>query len=362
MKIARFIYPMLLVALGLHGLALFIPIGEVSESTPENIAVDDVEGSKSAADEVVPERLIVPDSNASTGTAQASSRNTNNVAPSKRLSVQPAPRTAPTVSTLRSAPNRPIAATSRSAPNNSQPSAPPSTPNSINSGSRSNNASAAAEMPVLPIDNTDSNSPNSLNASPNANNGTANNTAGNRAAINTTVNNPTTRVIATVSEAFKKFRDDLNQEIAYNPEHTDLEGAANRRSQWLSSINRQASAAIIETLEPTPTLTIAEIAYPIHKSKQPNRHSFKLCLDQPPHDAEIGILFDAQGTVARTPEIIRSTGYTALNNEILAEIAAYDNFPIDRGSKAYTLIVKVKYNKDECVSLPKLVLTLPPLS
>lgn len=320
MKIAKFIYPMLLVALGLHGLALFVPIGGAPEPTPENVVVDDINVPEGAADDAVPGRLPVPDPNVSTGTAQA---------------IRSANRSA----------NR--ATVSRSAPNNSQPSAPASNPNSVSSES-SNNASAA-EIPVLPPNNTDSNRPNSSIT----NNAPAN------SETNNTVNNPATSAIATISEALKKFRDDLSQEITYNPEHTDLEGAADRRDQWLSSINQQASAATIETLEPTPALEVANLAYPINESKQPNRHSFKLCLDQPPHDAEVGILVDAQGKVARTPKIIRSTGYAALNNEILAAIAAYDNFPTERDSKAYTLIVKVEYSKDECVSLPKLMSSVP---
>ncbi|PZO47311.1 MAG: hypothetical protein DCF15_19155 [Phormidesmis priestleyi] len=354
MKVAKFIYPMLLVALGLHGLALFVPIGGASEPTPEEVAVDDVKVPKGAADEAVPGPLPVPDPNVSTGTPKAAGEDTDNVAPPTFSAVRPALRVATRSSTPRSAAGRPVTI-SRRAPTNSQPSAPPSTPNSASLGSSANAPAAAAEIPVLSPSNTASDNRNR----PSANNATANNVTSNVAAGNATANNSATRAIATISEALKKFRDDLSQEIAYNPEHTDLEGAADRRDQWLSSINQQASAATIETLEPTPALEIANLAYPINESKQPDRHSFKLCLDQPPHDAEVGILFDSQGNVARTPKIIRSTGYAALNNEILAAIAAYDNFPTERDSKAYTLIVKVEYSKDECVSLPKLMSSVP---
>lgn len=353
MKIAKFIYPMLLVALGLHGLALFVPIGGASEPAPEEVAVDNIEASEGAADEAVPGPLPVPDPNVSTGTAKATGGDTDNIAPTTFSAVRPALRAATGSRTPRSAAPRPVTI-SRSAPNNSQPSAPPSTPNSASPDS---STVSSAEIPVLPPEDTDVDSPNR----PSASNATANNAISNAANGNTTASNSATRAIATISEALKKFRDDLSQEIAYNPEHTDLEGAADRRNQWLSSINQQASAATIETLEPTPTLEIAKLAYPIDESKQPDRHSFKLCLEQPPHDAEVGILFDSQGKVARTPTIIRSTGYAALNNEILAAITAYDNFPTDRESKAYTLNVNVEYNKNECVSLPKLMVSVPPL-
>ncbi len=365
MKIAKFIYPMLLVALGLHGLALFVPIGGASEPAPEDVAVENLKAPEGAVDEAVPGPLPVPDPNVSTGTAKAAGGDADNVVSTTFSTVRPAPRAATSI-TPRSAAPRPVTI-SRSAPNHYRPSASPSVPNSASSEYSASAPAAGAEIPVLLPSHPDANNrnrPSANNAtasSATANNSAANNSAANNsAANNSAANNSAARAIATISEALKKFRDDLSQEIAYNPEHTDLEGAADRRNQWLSNINQQASAAAIETLEPTPTLEIAKLAYPINESKQPNRHSFKRCLDQPPHDAEVGILFDSQGKVARTPEIIRSTGYAALNNEILAEIAAYDNFPTDRKSKAYTLNVKVDYNKDECVSLPKLMVSVSP--
>ncbi len=356
MKIAKFIYPMLLVALGLHGLALFVPIGGASESTPEEVAVEDIEASEAAVDEAMPGPLPVPDLNVSTGTAKVADGDANDIAPTPFLAGQPAVRVATSSSTPRSAIGRPVTI-SRRAPANSQSSDSPSTPESARSESSANSPVDSSDVPVLPSGDLDSDSAKS----PRVNDATANSAASNTANGNTTANNSATRAIATVSEALKKFRDDLSQEITYDPKHTDLEGAADRRDQWFSSLNQQASAATIGTLEPTSALEIAKLAYPIIESKQPDRRSFRLCLDQLPHDAEVGILFDSQGNVARTPEIIRSTGYAALNNEILAAIAAYDNFPTNRESKAYTLIVNVEYSQDECVSLPKLMSSVLPL-
>lgn len=353
MKIAKFIYPMLLVALGLHGLALFVPIGGASESAPEEVVIDNIDASAGAADEAMPGPLPVPDLNVSTGTAKATGGDTDNIAPTTFSAVRPALRAATSI-TPRSAAPRPVTM-SRSVPNNSQPSAPPITTSSVSSDSRA--VSSAAEIPALPPRDPDADRPGRSSA----NDATANNAISSAVDGNTTARNSATRAIATISEALKKFQADLSQEIAYNPEHTDTEGAANRRDQWLSSINQQASAATIEALEPASALEIAKLAYPIRESKQPDRHSFKLCLDQPPHDAEIGILFDSQDKISRTPEIIRSTGYAALNNEILAAIATYDKFPTERASKAYTLNVKVEYSEAECVSLPKLMVSVPPL-
>ncbi|MEL6606013.1 MAG: hypothetical protein AAFP20_22600, partial [Cyanobacteria bacterium J06614_10] len=99
---------------------------------------------------------------------------------------------------------------------------------------------------------------------------------------------------------------------------------------------------------------LAKVTYPLEVSEIPDRQPLSLCLEQEPHDAEIGVLFDADGDIVDRPTVIRSTGYSALNEQIQATVAAYEDFPSDRSSKAYNFEIEIEYDDEACVSLEDL--------
>ena len=138
--------------------------------------------------------------------------------------------------------------------------------------------------------------------------------------------------------------------------------AQQKRAAWEARIRTQANIETVENIAPTQIVGLTPIRYPIQSTEDAEVGSYSVCLDEVPHNAEVGLLFDSQGEMATEPELIRSTGYGALNEEILATFSDIDNFSRlgealdldNRRSKAYLFEVAVDYQADACVSLENL--------
>ncbi|NJM98212.1 MAG: hypothetical protein HC800_14590 [Phormidesmis sp. RL_2_1] len=368
MKIATFLYPMFAVALGLHALVLFVPIGGDSQADDTDA---DVAVSELASDDSPPAEsssaLPVPDLNVPTAT---STPNTQATGETVKSTAQAGSR----VAVLQ--PTRTVNAQSAVAPTRQ------STPrNNLASARSARNASAASsaqsgQTASTPANNSAANTaatnssanglPNLSDADDRANTSSASASSQGSAAQSSTEGSAEgsaegssakvrSGVLTALSEALKSLNRELIKALTYSAENTDIEGLDIRREQWASTISRQANTDAIGRIEPTATGEPTQLTYPIENSKQADWHSFRLCLDPIPNDAEVGILFDSEGEIVGEPMLIRSTGYPALNNEILATIADYSGFPADRQSKAYTLTVAVDYREADCVSLRKLL-------
>jgi hypothetical protein len=161
---------------------------------------------------------------------------------------------------------------------------------------------------------------------------------------------------ASVSDDLLKEVSELSELLAYSEADTDDRSASQNRADWIADIQRQANVGTIESIEPTEISDLTEIAYPIEVSEQADMEarSLSLCLEKVPHNAEVGVLFDAQGDVADEPALLRSTGYAAINDEIIATVLGYEDFPPNRSSKAYLLEFDINYDAETCVSLEEL--------
>ena len=388
MKLAKFIYPMFLVAIGLHGLLLFVPIGDAADadSVEEDIVLSEL--PESANGKLDPAAnsplgpLPVPDLNVAAGggvagssaggaiaktpsgaasTATTAARTAVASTARPRTAARPAARPAATrPATAPATPSNTTARTSASAGTTGQSTASGATAFGNGSGSSvglsiaepSDDALPSDALPSLESSNASSGSSISLARDVNA---AASNTDGgtaNEPAIANLIASATGRV----SDALKSLSSDFAADFTYIEEGTDTAGLEARRQRWVENISQQANTDLSsgETVEPIE-LEAAELSYPIEASAQADRRAFRICLDDAvPNDAEVAVLFDSQGKVVAEPEMTLSSGYPAIDKEILAMAAEAEGFPVERESKAYLLAFDVEYVAESCVSLPKL--------
>ncbi|MEO0885352.1 MAG: hypothetical protein AAFY54_05390, partial [Cyanobacteria bacterium J06648_10] len=154
------------------------------------------------------------------------------------------------------------------------------------------------------------------------------------------------------------------------------ESAQRSRDQWTANLQQQANTSSPESIDITEISDALQITYPLQVSdnllledelkEHLNGREISVCLEEEPSNAEVGILFDAQGDPAEEPTILRSTGYMLLDEEIKARVMAPESLPsgsplasglasaLSRRSSAYILEVSVNYDKQSCVSLSDL--------
>ncbi|MEO0768169.1 MAG: hypothetical protein AAFY72_01855 [Cyanobacteria bacterium J06649_4] len=394
MKLIQVVRPLFLIALALHGLALFVPLG-----AEDPAVIEDLELSELSDAELTSARrdLPVPDPNVSTGTTPSVP---GGAKPGASSSAKPAVAGSPTAVANRSGarsaavavrptattPTRPASAQPRvavsggsssgssttgaaggaSSGNNSSgsagiPTVTPAVPVSPNRPATSPSASTSS-LPVLgedgePIDN-DSSSGNSG----------AGNGSGSGFNAEVTIAALLDDVTQTLPESLQASVSKLRAALTYDDANTDDDSAQALRTAWKANVESQADIATLDQLAPAALAALTQVSYPIdvlQPSEASKREadyvpvylagrSLNICLEQEPHKAEVGVVFDAQGNVVDEPTLIRSTGYAALNDAIRANVVASDDFPRDRSSKAYNFEVEVDYDADACVTLGEL--------
>jgi len=377
MKFVKLIRPLFLVALGLHGLALFVPIGPQETAVIEDLDLAELE----------PATRNDPSANQSTGSLPVPDLNVGAAPsaagkPNAKPNANPGAPTAvatPTAVTRRAVPAtvavRPSAPVTRQPVSSTNPSAVQSTstlstpqsssPRSGNTGSGNtgsgNRTTNSSTESTTDNENSGGSFLSSVNL-PTSNSTETESGANNRAS--------TTEGVVTVVALLADITPDLpatlretmvslEKSLTYSPENTDDASAQKNRSDWKSRIQRQANIGAINSLESTESTALTQVNYPIESSQQTSElmqgRNINLCLNEPqPGKAEVGVLFDASGNVVDQPELLRSTGYSAVDEEIKAIAATQENFPSDRNSKAYRFEVEVNYDEKACVALSDL--------
>lgn len=358
MKLVQLARPLFLIALGLHALVLFLPTGS-DES--EAVVVEDVfsEESKSAATASKnPATRKVPGDQklASSPVTNPGALATRGQKPPKAIapsSTTGAARAAASRAAATQATRRP--AQSANPAGSGVPTLPAATPSP---------AEARTNTPQTntPQTNATATAPSQASIIPDLSNQANSQTNGQSEESRTEAPPTITALIASLADSVSVPEDllaevsDLYGLLAYRSQDTDDASANQNRDDWKADIQRQANVGTVESMAPTEISDLTEIAYPIETSKQADMEarSLSLCLDKKPHDAEVGVLFDSQGNVAGEPALIRSTGYEGINQEIIATVRSYEDFPPNRSSKAYLLEFEIDYNPETCVSLEKL--------
>ena len=350
MKLVKLLRPLFLVALGLHGLALFLPIGGASETAEIDVA-EETENAALGRASTVPGQLPVPDPNVTAGGAVAGA--TPILANSASApAIAPTPAAQPTPAATRSAPLAvavPGAAAARARPaagtaENSSTAAPSSEPA---------NSSPPLELPTVAAtdtsDRTDTDSANQIPANANAVDSSQTPAQSSESLIASAINQ--------LPDSLKALMTRWASALTYSPKGTSDRNAETAQSEWTDKINSQASGTELgqQVLEPVQIENFTEVSYPIESSMRDQRQSFRVCLDQPPSSpAEVGVLFDSQGEIVGKPELIRSTGYKAINDEAIATVESSKNIPDNRASKALIFEVAINYDKEACAKLSEL--------
>ena len=366
MKLVQLIRPLFLTAVGLHVLVLFVPIGPTE---PEVAVIEDVAfeplSDKSAGASSAASALPVPDPNVSTATTAKTSAKAS-ASRSATAVVPPASR--PPVATTRTVTTPSNRTASRvSAPNATATPSSPSSRRATNSNT-SNTPTAQSEqsrnfIAVLDEEAPDpgaerqgrqnsDRTPPSSSASVRPSSGSPSSGSGTNAPL--TLSALLSDVTQQMPDSLRAFANKLNRSLSYSAKDTDDESATQAREDWQENIQKQANVGQIERFPPAEITELTQIEYPIESSIEADGQLLNRCLEKAPHSAEIGVLFDAQGNIVDQPAVLRSTGYSALNEEIKAIVAAYEDFPSDRAAKAYAFEVDVFYDSEGCVSLDTL--------
>ena len=363
MKLVQFIRPLFLVALGLHTLILFLPTGEESDvavvddlsfaeesdllgPTPANLQENP---SSSQASDPLPSSN--PSALAIAGERATTQPNTTRVSAPTQTAVRP----------LGSSANRSTNGVATRVPSASTRSVEPASNDSQTEDVLTNvtvDQTSIAETPrprrpptnnIPDLSSTASIQPDPSQSATSANVGTSPSVADLVAKLTDPLSDSRLdSLLAQVS--------DLAKSLTYSEENTDDGSASQNRADWKAAIQRQANVGSVESIAPTEIADLTEVTYPIESPIQAGMkaRSLSLCLEAVPHNAEVGVRFDAQGNVAGEPALIRSTGYEALNEEIIATVRSYKDFPPSRNSKAYLLEFAIDYDAEACVSLEEL--------
>lgn len=375
MKLVKLLRPLFFVALGLHGLALFLPLGGASEVVEEEPVEETVE-TVAAAEEplAAPGQLPVPDLNVATdGTATAPTP----VPASATASVlsptavrQPTPVAQPNAA--RSAPLAmavPNAGASRTTPVGMSESGSPSLGLSNVQSEESTAAATTDEMAASsspPLELPESLGGEATEIEEQESSNTASNrtvpTDGSQSSsssisiesVSTEEGGDRSLIASALSQLPDSLKALVNRwaiALNYNPKGTDDSSAKAARDRWTTSINSQASRNSIGRLEPDYIEDFARLSYPIESSVKDNEQSFRVCLEQPPSPAEVGVLFDSQGQIVGDPKLVRSSGYKAVNDEVMALVKSAQVLPDKRFSKAFVLQIPIDYDEQACVQL-----------
>ena len=356
MKFVKLLRPLFLVALGLHGLALFLPMGGASETAEIDVAEETSLAEETALGEAgtVPGQLPVPDPNVTAGGAVAGA--TPILANrASTPTIAPTPAAQPTPAATRSAPLAmavPGAATARARPaagaaensSTAAPAAPSSEPA---------NSSPPLELPTVAAtdtsDRTDTVSANTTPANENATDSSQTTAQADEGLI--------ASAIKQLPDSLKALMNRWTTALTYSPKGTSDRNAKTAQSEWTDKINSQASGLSTsqQILAPESVEDFTKVSYPIESSVRDQEQSFRVCLDQPPSTpAEVGILFDSQGEIVGEPALIRSTGYKAINEEAIATVESSENLPSNRASTAFVFEVAIDYDQEACAKLSEL--------
>ena len=371
MKLVQFLRPLFLVALGLHGLVMFLPTGE-GEVINEDIALEELSAEQAAsAKPPVPGSLPVPDPNVSTAAkpkAAPAASSPSGVA--ARPPVNPRAAASSAAKASASARARRNAASGsggegRASGGSASSGNDSSDRNANNQSSSQGNASEQNNSTIRNQNSEDESNQEAERSSgettiavvrPQNNNDANGEDSDTDEATNASAlrRSRATELIAQATRnlptALSELAAKLDRSLTYNPTNTDDISAQKAKDDWQAELQRQANVGPIESLPPAEIDELRLIDYPIESSLVAEGRSLRRCLTEDPKVAEIGVRFDAGGNVSGEPILLRSTGYSALNEEIKAMAAAYDDFPSDRASKAYTFEVEIFYDSDLCIT------------
>jgi len=371
---------MFLVAIGLHGLLLFVPMGGASDAE----LIEDVELSELPTDakaKATPDApagpLPVPNLNIAAG---------GGAVPAKPAA---AAATAARRAATARVPRQPSAAMGGGAraraTSTTQAATGPATGRAAQRGASGRSGSAGSTGTSASSGTTAARNSAPRTNLPNLNAASGSETESRSAGGDRTPGSTITlaglidSVTKSAPDALESLRSDFAEDYTYASKDTDAAGLDDRRSRWIDKISLLASAdsradtgaastsaastgAAAEKMEPI-VLDDRKLSYPIEHSVRSDRRASRICLDDPrPNDAEVALLLDAQGNVVGTPEMTRSSGYAAIDKEIIAIVLAEGNaiaaetedaLAINQ-PKAYLSAFEIDYTADHCLTLPKL--------
>ncbi len=366
MKVIQLIHPMFLTAVGLHISLLFVPLGNEPESA---LVEEDVPLTELAKEpqEKASDSLPVPDSDVLLNVSEGASVKPGAIAKSPPIAAmvpQSAPQTTRRIvasSTPQSTP-QPTSSSGGSDVSASSPSGS-ALPDLTAGNSASPTASGSALPDLAASNNASENSASERGSQESASTENSEQTTSENASAASTAS--LSQLIASanavIPASLASSLTDLTEALTYSAKGTDDESAKQALDAWKATISKQANAARIERVEPILNSDVV-LEYPIESARSFKGKSsegvalpaISLCLEKEPHTAEIGLAFDSQGAIVGQLELIRSTGYEALNKEIMARLVEPNSFPANHESKAYLYDVTVDYDPESCVSLESL--------
>ena len=152
----------------------------------------------------------------------------------------------------------------------------------------------------------------------------------------------TSRAASTLKELRAIFTD-LRQRYTYSERAMALRRA---EKEWLDQVNDLSGAPLAAPEE----LTLANaISYPLEAREQLTISRWSQCLDPAPEDAVVAVAFDRTGAPLALPQVLRSSGYEALDQLALAAVETYGGFGEPLRSKTFVATVEIAQNESACI-------------
>ncbi|NJL85193.1 MAG: hypothetical protein HC886_03195 [Leptolyngbyaceae cyanobacterium SM1_1_3] len=303
-----------LIALGVHGLVLFVPLSSSQE----------MPASETADEEPVTISRLPLDSK--------TSDSQENLAPARTGAATAQNRSA-SGSSAQAGSGRSAQTNSRTTRSNQ---ANRSNTRRNNSSSRrqttteSESRSAEEEIAALPPDSPASNPAAGNPSTPAAAPETPNRTQGLTALLAYAKTLAAQPMIA--SDSLLSYIAYLRRAYAYSPLDTTPAEATANLARWTAQIEAEADVPVA-----SPTASKLMLEYPL-----------KICLEAAPKPASVGAWVTARGALADDPVLLKSTGYAGLNEKAIA-VVKEQTFADTSQPRAYVYEVAIDYDPDRCL-------------
>lgn len=149
---------------------------------------------------------------------------------------------------------------------------------------------------------------------------------------------------------FSRFR----VRYGYSGKGTSEEDVKLAQENWLATLGEKGNLSLSEVPQPLDNSIKVEFPMLIEDEDGVGPTTFRRCLVPEPQDGLLGVVVDEEESIVGASTLLRSSGYRLLNELAFEAVKAYEDFPDENSHQAYTITVKVDYDKSTCISLEML--------
>ena len=320
--------PIFLLAAGLHAGLLLIPVAGGSSDTA--VPAPDPEGESITVTRIPPKTTSsVRSATPSTSLPLAASR-PNSPAVTVRQTV-PGAQTAAQARARQTDASQPSQRSTSRSPNNRRRANNTTSTTSSNRTTRRDSANEITTLPSAPSNSTgaDTPEPQTVQAPP---------------TLIGLKNGAQSREVPNILQTFL-------MRLRHSVRRTTEPEVEEAKQVWLADLEQQPGA---ELSSPNMLPKALEINYPLVADDDHGPRRFFGCLTPEPTQGLVGVVIEPDGMLFNEPSLLRSSGYSFLNDIALNKIQDYAHFPDTSTRTAYMVDIAINYDHDSCVNLAEL--------